>query len=581
MRQFLRRVRWWRKDAPRQFWLVVGLLILTSGTVVAQTFPVKRQLVYEPCQANYGETVGGWDGDGDQVWNERNFHYEVRRFRIEAAAPIGWFHNVQEQPPSRLSTVDCQPELQGFVDTNHDSYQWFGARTSAIRLGMPDLGELNQGGRIKIDQPRTKPDDAVSPPIFGDSHGRAAAWVDDGAQANLVTTDKGQQLLWCQGNNQPLNPDQSCNDVADIGGKSVRGVGYLFVEDNCPKAGGVNCDQATAWYRRQNLDYSQLIGSNQRGELNPFYLQLDAVSTYANRVGAWMVLTFKYPKLSNISNQVSLDKQTYQVGETITATAGFSKIGPTVTNLSINPDLSNQPLQIIANFETSTGNLEDINKGKEAEAAAKFKITDAAQPGQCYNLTFNFQAESILEVDGSREVKLAPLASRYCIAAPASATYTYSVTTRGNVQSDVNEFADLAAETLASVSGWSQAGAGFSRVNSGGDFTLVLAAPDQMTSFSSGCDATYSCQAGGFVIINDERWRTATPSWNNNAGSLRDYRHMVINHETGHWLGFGHLNCSAPGAAAPVMQQQSISLQGCAHNPWPTPAEIQTLKSRL
>jgi hypothetical protein len=62
---------------------------------------------------------------------------------------------------------------------------------------------------------------------------------------------------------------------------------------------------------------------------------------------------------------------------------------------------------------------------------------------------------------------------------------------------------------------------------------------------------------------------------------LRDYRHMVVNHEAGHFLGFGHANCGGPGQLAPVMQQQSINLQGCQHNPWPLQWERQRLASRL
>lgn len=79
------------------------------------------------------------------------------------------------------------------------------------------------------------------------------------------------------------------------------------------------------------------------------------------------------------------------------------------------------------------------------------------------------------------------------------------------------------------------------------------------------------------MIINEDRWLGATPAWNDAGGSLRDYRHMVINHETGHWLGFSHSYCGGPGQLAPVMQQQSISLQGCKFNPWPLTSEIADL----
>jgi hypothetical protein len=94
-----------------------------------------------------------------------------------------------------------------------------------------------------------------------------------------------------------------------------------------------------------------------------------------------------------------------------------------------------------------------------------------------------------------------------------------------------------------------------------------------MSSFGGACDVIWSCRSGPNVVINEDRWLGASPAWNETGASLTDYRNMVINHETGHWLGFGHQLCDAAGEAAPVMQQQSMGLQGCAPNPWPWPAD--------
>ena len=155
-------------------------------------------------------------------------------------------------------------------------------------------------------------------------------------------------------------------------------------------------------------------------------------------------------------------------------------------------------------------------------------------------------------------------------------TVTYDTTTRGTIYANFAEFRTLANQTLNDSRGWARMNVTFKEVTSGGQFTLVLAEANQLPTFSSGCSAQWSCNAGRYVVINQDRWQAATSSWNNAGGSLRDYRHMVINHETGHWLGHGHSTCSGAGNPAAVMQQQSIDLQGCTFNPWPLASELNS-----
>lgn len=165
---------------------------------------------------------------------------------------------------------------------------------------------------------------------------------------------------------------------------------------------------------------------------------------------------------------------------------------------------------------------------------------------------------------------LAALAAAPATAAPARA-FTYSVQTRGAVGSDVGHFAAVARQTLADPRGWSlEGGLRFSQVESGGDFRMVLATPDAVAAASPGCSRRWSCRVGPLVLINEDRWNTGTASW---TGSLADYRHYVITHEVGHWLGLGHRSCPARGLPAPVMQQQSISLESCRASTWPLASE--------
>ena len=162
--------------------------------------------------------------------------------------------------------------------------------------------------------------------------------------------------------------------------------------------------------------------------------------------------------------------------------------------------------------------------------------------------------------------------------APLRRRVTYDVITRGRITTSVATFRRQAQETYADARGWRAGGIAFRRVARGGaapkaDFTLVLAAAATMTSFSSTCSTQWSCRVGRFVVINQDRWKFASPAWNRARAGLRSYRHLVVNHETGHWLCRAHRGCPGQGQAAPVMMQQSKALDGCRFNAWPRPDE--------
>jgi hypothetical protein len=167
-------------------------------------------------------------------------------------------------------------------------------------------------------------------------------------------------------------------------------------------------------------------------------------------------------------------------------------------------------------------------------------------------------------------------------AADVQRTFTYEVHTRGAVHTDREEFAVTVRRILSDGRGWSLGGSvRFRRVASGGDLIVELASPSAIEAAHPVCDPDLSCRVGNRVLLHDGNWRRATAAWREAGGSLDDYRRYVLHHEIGHWWGFGHVGCAGPGAPAPIMLQQSISLQGCRPNAWPVEVERRRLASQL
>ncbi|WP_456946950.1 DUF3152 domain-containing protein [Geodermatophilus sp. SYSU D00697] len=102
------------------------------------------------------------------------------------------------------------------------------------------------------------------------------------------------------------------------------------------------------------------------------------------------------------------------------------------------------------------------------------------------------------------------------------------------------------------------------------DFKVTLISPGNMEVYCPGVGTGgyTSCRYGDRAVINLARWETAVPDYQ---GDVATYRQYVVNHEVGHALGNGHQQCPGRGQLAPVMQQQTLGLQGCAKNAWPHP----------
>ncbi|MFF8695712.1 DUF3152 domain-containing protein [Streptomyces sp. NPDC015144] len=161
-------------------------------------------------------------------------------------------------------------------------------------------------------------------------------------------------------------------------------------------------------------------------------------------------------------------------------------------------------------------------------------------------------------------------------------TYRYRIDVEKGLGLDTALFARAVQETLNDDRSWAHDGAmTFERVSTGHtDFVITLASPGTTGDWcaKSGLDTTVdnvSCDSAATerVMINAYRWAQGSSTFG--PDKLLAYRRMLINHEVGHRLGHNHVSCRTPGALAPVMQQQTKSLDidgiKCRPNSWVYP----------
>lgn len=148
---------------------------------------------------------------------------------------------------------------------------------------------------------------------------------------------------------------------------------------------------------------------------------------------------------------------------------------------------------------------------------------------------------------------------------------TVRVEVEGGLPVDAAAFAAFVLDTLNDPRGWGHAGAmTFARTDGDAELTVVLASPETSARMCRPLDTggRLSCRIGPRAILTHYRWVEAHPDYGTDRTG---YRRYLVNHEVGHFLGHGHVPCPAPGAPAPVMQQQTMGLRGCAPNSWPHP----------
>jgi hypothetical protein len=153
----------------------------------------------------------------------------------------------------------------------------------------------------------------------------------------------------------------------------------------------------------------------------------------------------------------------------------------------------------------------------------------------------------------------------------------FAVEVENGIDVDAPAFAQAVEETLGDPRSWGRGGRmSFQRVGRADvaagdyDFKVTLVSPGSIETYCPGVGTGgyTSCRYGERAVINLARWATAVPHYD---GDIATYREYVVNHEVGHVLGNGHVDCPGPGQLAPVMVQQTLDLEGCEKNAWPYP----------
>jgi len=148
----------------------------------------------------------------------------------------------------------------------------------------------------------------------------------------------------------------------------------------------------------------------------------------------------------------------------------------------------------------------------------------------------------------------------------------YIVEVERGLPFDGEEFAKAVHATLNDPRSWGHDGKlQFERVDHGSVQIRVSLSSADLTDrlcYPLRTFGRVSCWDGSRAVINAERWGLGAETYGDD---ILGYREYVVNHEVGHGLGHDHIRCPRRGALAPVMVQQTKSLEGCRPNQWPYP----------
>ena len=236
----------------------------------------------------------------------------------------------------------------------------------------------------------------------------------------------------------------------------------------------------------------------------------------------------------------------------------------------------NEKLNFFVNELTEVSEVLEIKKDSMQNSTSIFLSDDAIQDAKSIG-TEDLLGGCYLDVENS------PSDNEW-VEVPSgntkdSSKFNYGIKIESSLNLDSNCIKNLLFLILNDEKGWINiTDKSFNQTSiEESDFVYIFATPEKTDElcYPLETNGIFSCRNEKEIVINNFRWENGATDF---LKDIEMYRLYLINHETGHILGWGHTDCPKEGAIAPLMMQQSKGTNGCIPYGWPA---YEVVKSKF